>query len=307
MSVAVIPMDISWNGGSPEDRRFQRILSAVMILFLIIAVGASLLPVFKQEREQQTEVPKRIARLVLEKRKPPPPPPAPKVEQKQPEPKAEPKPEAKPEPKPQEVRKSARERAAKAGVLAFANTLAELRDAPTTLPSAPTRPLSQSGTQPKETTRSLITSGSSKRSSGINTAKLSRDTGTQELSQRATQQVESPVVPVAPAGSGSGRGGPSRDGSRSDEEIQLVFDRNKNAIYNLYNRSLRQNPALKGKVVFRLTIDPSGQVSAVSIVSSELRDDSLEKKLLLRVKRLDFGAKDVASVTVNYTMDFFPS
>src|SRR5262249_32048595 len=37
--------------------------------------------------------------------------------------------------------------------------------------------------------------------------------------------------------------------SRTDEEIQIVFDRYKAAFYRDYNRELRRNPTLQGKMV----------------------------------------------------------
>jgi len=40
-----------------------------------------------------------------------------------------------------------------------------------------------------------------------------------------------------------------------------VFDRYKASFYRLYNRELRNNPALKGQMVLRLTIEPDGSVS----------------------------------------------
>jgi hypothetical protein len=50
--------------------------------------------------------------------------------------------------------------------------------------------------------------------------------------------------------------GSSGKASRSIEEIKLVFERNKGAIYALYNRALRDDPALQGKVVLELKIAP---------------------------------------------------
>ena len=87
----------------------------------------------------------------------------------------------------------------------------------------------------------------------------------------------------------------------------MVFDRNKGSIYSVYNRALRSNPALQGKVVLKLTIAPSGKVTHCSIVSSELADAELGKQISSRVKRFDFGAKDVAEVTITYPIDFLPA
>ncbi len=68
------------------------------------------------------------------------------------------------------------------------------------------------------------------------------------------------------------RSGHSSKAARTREEIELVFDRNKSAIYAIYSRALRDNPALQGKVVLEVTIAPSGEVTDCRIVSSELGD-----------------------------------
>ena len=90
-------------------------------------------------------------------------------------------------------------------------------------------------------------------------------------------------------------------------EIELVFDRNKGSFYTLYNRALRQDPGLRGKVTLRLTIAPSGRVTDVEILDSQLNEPGLEQRILTRVRTLDFGAKDVDTVTVTYPMYFMPS
>lgn len=312
MSAYALPLDISWAGGSEEDRRYRRILTITALFGLVLSLVVTLLPVPKVERSTVEDVPKRIARLVLEQRKPaPPPPPPPVVEQAKPEVKPEPKPEAKAEAKPQpkpkpENRTAARERAARSGIMAFSNDLAELRDdRNVALLESPQR-LSKAGqTATGDTKRSILTSKATSGSGGINTAGLSNYTGTTRLATRSTEKVNSPVEAVASAADAARAKG--KAGGRSDEEIQLMFDRNKAAINNIYNRALRANPTLRGKVVFRLTIAPSGELTRVEVVSSELRDAALERKLVLHIKRITFAAKDVAATTLNYTMDFFPS
>ena len=86
-----------------------------------------------------------------------------------------------------------------------------------------------------------------------------------------------------------------------------MFDRNKGAIYALYNRALRQNPSLEGKVVLRLTIAPNGSVTACEVVSSELGDPDLEQKLVQRVLLFQFEARDVEAITTTKPIDFFPA
>ena len=57
---------------------------------------------------------------------------------------------------------------------------------------------------------------------------------------------------------------------RTDEEIQIVFDRYKAALYRLYNRELRKDPTLRGQLVLRLTIEPDGSVSLCQLQSSDM-------------------------------------
>ena len=87
----------------------------------------------------------------------------------------------------------------------------------------------------------------------------------------------------------------------------MIFDRNKGTIYNVYNRALRKNPSLQGKIVLQLTIAPSGKVLACKLISSELDDPSLGQNITRRVKLFDFGSKDVSEVTITYPIDFLPA
>jgi protein TonB len=243
-------------------------------------------------------------------------------------------PEAPPEPTAQKPRKAdekpsqrpdldrtqqARKKAAQAGLLPFVDQLADLRDNFEVTPDKLQTPANAAGTVdgPPRAERSLITSKAGAASGGVNTASVSRGFGygTGNLDGHGTTQMQ---VPFGGSGSGSalrGSGiadGVSRSGSgkklsRSREEIELVFDRNKSAIYALYNRALRENPALMGKVVMQLTIAPSGEVTDCRIVSSELGDAELERKLVARVKMFRFEDKDVEAITTTKPIEFFPA
>lgn len=43
------------------------------------------------------------------------------------------------------------------------------------------------------------------------------------------------------------------------------------------------------------------------MVSSDLRNEDLESKILARIRLIDFGAENVGTTTLNYTFDFLPS
>jgi uncharacterized membrane protein YgcG len=96
--------------------------------------------------------------------------------------------------------------------------------------------------------------------------------------------------------------------SRTDEEIQIVFDRYKASFYRLYNRELRNNPALQGKMVLRLTIEPDGSVSMCTLQSTDMNAPDLATQVVNRVRTINFGAKDgVQAVTIVYPIDFLPA
>lgn len=228
---------------------------------------------------------------------------------------------------------SARHKASGMGLLAMKNELAEMTGAPVAVqlrqdlrPGAGvgtgSGPGVGAGREPGLPVRAMITAAAGRGSGGLDTSGYSRDTGGGGLAGRATTLVEGVAggggdggpggAGGSARGSGSAAGGTLHKGgsgkaSRSIEEIKLVFERNKGAIYALYNRALRDDPTLQGKVVLELKIAPSGAVESCRLLSSELKADALEHKLLARVRQFDFGAKDVATMVVSWPVDFLPS
>lgn len=296
----------------PEESRFKKLVLWVFLVFAIFSAIIPMLPVPKVERDKVEEIPPRLAKLILEKRKPPEPiktPEAPKKKAEKPKPKPKPKKKVEePKQKKPEVKKpTARERAKSSGLLALADDLADLRDDPV-LNSVKSSSKLQTGGNNKNqlrSERSLVTSNATATSGGINTATLSRATGGGSLSGRQTTKVSSPDGFASK--SKVSRSGASSKAARSQEQVKLIFDRNKGKIHNLYNRELRKDPTLKGKVILQLVILPSGDVKSCKIISSDLNSPSLEKKLLARVKTFNFGAQNVETITVTYPIDFYPS
>lgn len=311
--------ELPWTSAQGQEERFRRLLAIVFAVLLFLGVVWPYLPTPAVDPNAVEEIPPRIAKLLLEQKPPPPPPP--KVKEPEPEPikdpVKEPEPEKvvekqpeppKPEPEPIDTQKVAREQA-QAALLPFAEDLAALADSNVLEKLADSRPLTASVGQAARNERSMITSKAGTSSGGINTASMSRNTGGTGLTARATAQVESPVAAVGSSNSAGGarRTGESGKASRSREEIELVFDKNKGAIFALYNRALRADPTLEGKLVLRLTIAPSGEVTFCEVVSSELGDPDLEQKLVQRVRMFRFEAKDVEPITTTKPIDFFPA
>ena len=96
--------------------------------------------------------------------------------------------------------------------------------------------------------------------------------------------------------------------ARTDEEIQIVFDRYKAQFYRLYNRELRKDPTLKGQMVLRLTIEPDGSVSMCKLQSSDMNAPTLAEQVVAIVLTINFGPKEgVQALTISYPIDFLPA
>jgi TonB family protein len=191
-------------------------------------------------------------------------------------------------------------------LLALADQLAELRDLDVDT-KADAKSLNAGVGDKTRVDRALLTARVGEGSGGIAVSKASSGFGggATGLKGVATSRVSS-SVDSAPAAEAQ-RSGKSSKAARTREEVELVFDRNKSAIYAIYSRALRDNPALQGKVVLEVTIAPSGDVTDVRIVSSELGDPELERKLVARVRMFKFEARDVAPMTTTKPIDFFPA
>ena len=210
-----------------------------------------------------------------------------------------------------------RQRAEAAGLLAFRESFADI---------AERRPAAQIGSAARVSnagagdnrlpTRSLVTSLAPGSSGGINLASFSRQVGGDGGGGGSLEGVEVGRVTSTIGDGGTGPGGAAGTGDRAwaggaagrtDEEIQIVFDRYKASLYRLYNRELRNIPTLRGQMVLKLTIEPSGAVSFLELVSSDMNAPALAAQVLERVRTFDFGAKDVAAITIVYPIDFLPA
>jgi len=217
-----------------------------------------------------------------------------------------------------------------AGILAFKDKFASLAQDTVVAPlGADARHIAADDVG-RPSARSLLTSNTPGSSGGINVASLSRSVGGGGggggggnggggVSGRGTGagggggggigggtgRVVSTIAPITGADRPKARGGPGP--ARTDEEIQIVFDRYKASFYRLYNRELRNNPALKGQMVLRLTIEPDGSVSMCVLQSTDMDAPDLATQVVGRVRTINFGAKDVPAVTIVYPIDFLPA
>jgi hypothetical protein len=300
-----------WSRGGDDDRLFRKYLAASLLLSLLLGILAALIDLPIPDRWGVVEIPERLTRLI-EERTPTPPPPVQELaraEEKEPETtEEEPKlaeestPEPTAEPKP-------RQSAGSKGILAFREKFSGLADSKPSAKLGAQARISRSGESAiGQQGRALVATLATSTSGGINVAAISRDAvsgggGSLEGVDvgRATSSIGAIGGPERPLSSGPGL-------SRTDEEIQIVFDRHKAALYRLYNRELRRDPTLRGQIVLRMTIEPDGSVSLCEVKSSDMEAPKLAAQVAGRVKGFDFGAKDgVSAITIIYPIDFLPA
>jgi len=270
---------------------------------VLLGILIPLLPAPPRPASEEA-IPQRLARVMIENQvKPPPPPPV-----VQEPPKVEPVKKIPVVPPPVDRTQQAREKAEKQ-LSQVKDELADLREQMPDPTLGETKNLTGAVGADSHAERSLITSKVGAGSGGITSANSSRGfgTGAGSLTGHETTAVSSAIAHSGLDSRPATRSGSSGKAARSREEIELVFDRNKGAIYALYSRALRERPELQGKLVLEFTIAPSGEVTMCRLLSSELGDPELESKIVLRVKLFRFEAKDVEPITTTKPIDFFPA
>ena len=337
-----------WTREAESERRFRRaVLVALLVCFLVGTIVELVSVPVPDRKVTVAEIPKRLAKLVKQEPPRPVPPPepiAPKVVEEIQTPKDEtkpvpqkqavakkaevPKPKAKA--KPTQVAggggtpKGTRPKAEHVGVLAFKSAFADLMD------ETPVAKLGTEARLRKESPRvagqavdqrSLVAmqaTGSTSR--GIGLARFSRNVGRGRGNGiggsgigkggghgngAGFADVESTIADIAESGR------PLSDGpapGRTDEEIQIVFDRYKATLYRIYNRELRKDPTLRGKILLRISIETDGSISLCRVESTDLASAELVTKIVERIKMFNFGLKeDVPVLTILYPIDFLPA
>jgi outer membrane biosynthesis protein TonB len=325
------PAPMPWTRGGEDDHRFRKSLGWSLAAAVLLGLLMPLVDLPIPEPAEILEVPERIVQLIRREQQRPVPPAQSIIEEprpEEPEPLPEPEPEAEPEPvvaeqpPPEQAppgpapapEQAPRERAAASGILAFRESFSSLAD---------NRPSARLGSEARISNagdasvgrpeRAMVTTQAPGSSGGINLGSLSRDVGGGGDGggpQIAGVQTTRVASSIGPGGGGrllGGGGGSGALAGRTDEEIQIVFDRYKASLYRLYNRELRNDPSLRGQMVLRLTIEPNGIVSMCELESSDMNAPALVQQVLERVRTFDFGAKDVAAITIVYPIDFLPA
>lgn len=309
------PSRLPWSRDRAESGRFGLITGLMLALFLIPALIIPGLQVPEPEREQAEQLPPRLAKLVQPPKPVEPPEPVVEPEPEQSKPEPEPKrveeprqipPEptvakSKPEPAPQTT-EQARETASRSGLFAMKDRLSALTSLDTPAPEvrrvANVSNSKAVGLAPETSSDTVLqgSGGVETREGPVREVELAKHETSDVAAPRETApQVASQPEPARPS-----------VGERAMSNIRQVFDAQKSVLYSLYQRELRQDPTLEGKVTLELVIEPDGSVSACDVVGSELDHPMLEKRIALRVQMFNFGAANVETRKVRFPIDFLP-
>lgn len=80
------------------------------------------------------------------------------------------------------------------------------------------------------------------------------------------------------------QGGGSRSAGRNPNVIHEVLLGHVNAVQYCYERELKRDPGLKGKITVRITVGPDGGVTNVEIVNSTLNNSRVERCIVSRIR-----------------------
>jgi TonB family protein len=100
---------------------------------------------------------------------------------------------------------------------------------------------------------------------------------------------------------------PDVDGALDSDAIAKVVRSRKRMVQDCYERELKRNPGLSGKIEIEFTIDANGRISEAFVASNRMGSDAVGDCIISRLKRWRFPKPDGGSVTVNFPFIFTPS
>jgi len=89
-------------------------------------------------------------------------------------------------------------------------------------------------------------------------------------------------------------------GTRSPESILRVIRSAVGGFQYTYQKYLKKNDALGGRVSLKFTIAPSGDIIAINVVASNTGDAALDGEIMDKARRMKFDTIERGNVTVTY-------
>ncbi len=100
------------------------------------------------------------------------------------------------------------------------------------------------------------------------------------------------------------RGSQAAMGQRTADAVMAVINSQQGRIMYQYNKYLRKDPNLGGKISLDVTIEANGRVSKVDVVESSISNQDFIREVLNILRRLKFPPIQEGSVTVNVPFVF---
>jgi len=89
-------------------------------------------------------------------------------------------------------------------------------------------------------------------------------------------------------------------GSRSPESILRVIREHVGGFRYTYEKFLKENPSIGGRVSLKFTIGPSGDIVAIEIANSNTGNATLDQEIKDKARRMKFESIEKGNVTVTY-------
>ena len=94
--------------------------------------------------------------------------------------------------------------------------------------------------------------------------------------------------------------GKSGTGKIDKSQVQKVFSRRKGAIKYCYEKALKKNSSVKGKVTIRFTIGPAGRITSASVAANTTGDSAIGQCIVGKVKSWRFPPPEGGSATFSF-------
>ena len=303
---------------SIEDKKFTLILSALFSLYFIIAVIVPFIEQTILPREIKEQVPVKLAKVILQKKQLPPPVKKSEkvkkekeienIKQDLPKKKTQVKENAKKRLSTEQKRKLARKKAQASGLAVMKDQLFEMREDFKNLPSTKLTSSEKHSSEFK-LKRKVLSAELKMQGAELTVIKALavekndelNSHGIQRLALSAKEAAENTDVLVEETIA------VNNSGQRSEMSLRRTLESHKARLYSRYNRALRKDPFLQGKVLFEIEIQPNGKISSVSVKSSELNNDKLERQLIIILRSITFPTEKVNTIKTIWAIDFLPN
>lgn len=293
---------LPWHENEEQVEYFKKLAKIIVIPLMLFLFVMPLLPDF-------TAPPEVIKKVVTQLSLDPPevipvpeeaPPPQPAKQKPKPKPSKKTNDQAKVKPKPAK---------------SSASSLAALSQQLSALSSAASAPKQQKKNvfvadagKVQKSSRSLLgKKNATSSSTGLSASDVTINAKGGQVLEHQSGNVASPIMEIELPNEEQYHYDPTQESRRDMQSIRRTLERYKGSVYALYTKALRQSPELNGRFIFEFVILPSGEISKLKLVSSELEAPKLEAQMLKKIGGINFGEADSLPTAVQYTFSFLPS